>query len=182
MFSSIYVGLLVGLLTVSASHIPSLFRRHTAGGEVVAAVEAQHACGICGRVVVAASFFRANHVDRGDYGRQLWHPAWPQLYATQTHHQPVPHCCHPPLLEHAAWVMYMPATTHNYKCSSLNPACIKNIFLYSNLIWGLFCFKTRTVLYSNSELLFCWYSIFKSSECLKWSKTSWEINPTIHYL
>lgn len=120
--SSIYIGSYVGLLTVTSS----LFRRHAAGGEVGVAVEAQHACGVCGRVIMATSFFRAHYMDRGDYGRQLWHPAWSQLYTTQTHHQPVPHCRHPPLLEHAAWVMHIPAKTHS---ANVHPEMLPGWFL-----------------------------------------------------
>lgn len=148
------------MLTLSPSHKPSLFRRHTVGGEVGVAVEAQHAGWVRGRSIMAAHPCWAQHVDGGDYGRKLWHTAWPQLYVTQTHHQPVPHRCHPPLLEHAAWVIYTPATRHKYTSTSWNAAWL--------IVW--FCFIKETyfsirfysVIKHKYKMLFWWYLLFKS--------------------
>lgn len=134
-----FIGRVAGMTcSLCLPHTLSLFRRHTVGGKVGVAMEAQHARWVRGRGIMAAPPCRAQHVDGGDYGRQLWHPAWPQLYTTQTHHQPVPHCCHSPLLEHAAWVIHTPARTHRYNSSSWNAAWL--------IVWLWCCFMKETFL------------------------------------
>lgn len=147
-----FIGRVAGMTcSLCLPHTLSLFRRHTVGGKVGVAMEAQHARWVRGRGIMAAPPCRAQHVDGGDYGRQLWHPAWPQLYATQTHHQPVPHCCHSPLLEHAAWVIHTPARTQIQqlimKCCLID--CVVVVLFYERNISGysqirvLFSYQTQ---------------------------------------
>lgn len=75
-----------------------------AGGKASAVVETQHAYWVLGSGPLAIGPHEEKHQGRGDDGGELWHPAWHQLYPEETHHQSIPHLCHPPLLEHTAEV------------------------------------------------------------------------------
>lgn len=97
----------------SCSVTPHLhfFRWDPAGGQAGAAVETQHAHRVLGCHLLAAGSRQEDHQGGGDDGGELRHPARHQLHPEETNHQPLPHLCHPPLLEHPAEVQVQQSVT-----------------------------------------------------------------------
>lgn len=80
------------------------FRWVPAGGEAGVVVETQHAHRVLGSFLVAFGSRQEDDQGGGHDGGKLRHSARHQLHPEETHHQPVPHLCHPTLLEHASKV------------------------------------------------------------------------------
>lgn len=94
-----------------------LSRWNSAGGEAGVAMETQHAYRVPCSSFLAAGPGQTNHQGGGDHGGKLRHPARHQLHPEETHHQPVPHLRHPPLLEHTTEVLHPSATLHHHDVS-----------------------------------------------------------------
>lgn len=131
-----------------------VWRRDSTGGEAGAAMETQHAHRVPRSRLLAAWPFQANHQGRGDDGGELWHPAWHQLHPEETHHQPVPHVCHPPLLEHTTEVLHGSATQCDFQP-------IKHVYCYLHVL----CVPAVS-----TRLIKCWCTSNHSTQFLR---TTW---------
>ena len=82
-------------------------RWDSAGGKVGFAVETQHAYWVPSSCLLATGSLQKNHQGGGNDGGKLRHSSWHQLHPEEAHYQPIPHLCHPPLLEHTSEVLHV---------------------------------------------------------------------------